>query len=149
MEIRRSELQQEMFVILDSKVSIDIPQDAKGQDADDLDVDLTILTNKEDDHLVRILYVVKAKRTHTDKPGIDIEVYASGDFRIDVSIEADSPQFQQLVNYSATAITYNNIRAYLQNITSYYPLDMYVLPAIDLNDLCKKYYESIKEETKE
>lgn len=146
MEIRRSELQQEMFVVLDTKVSIDIPQGAKGQVTDNLDVALAIFTNDEDDHLVRILYEIQAKLTHIDKPGLEIFVHASSDFRIDASIEVNSAQFQQLVNYSATAITYNNIRAYLQNITSYYPVDLYVLPAIDLNDLCKKYYGNQVEE---
>lgn len=149
MEIRRSELQQEIFVVLDSKISIDIHQGGNGQEVDDLDVDLAILTNNEDDHLVRIIYEIKAKRTHTNRPGIVIEIQASGDFRIDASIGADTQQFQQLVNYSATAITYNNIRAYLQSIISYYPVDLYVLPAIDLNDLCNKYYERIRKDKKE
>ncbi len=145
-EIRRSELQQEIFVVLDTQISIDLPDDTKSKNVDDLDIILKIYKNNEDDHLVRIYYEIKAKRTYPDKPGLCIRVQASGDFRIDASIDENSIQFGQLVNFSATAITYNNIRAYLQNTTSYYPVDTYILPAIDLNDLCKKYYENQKEE---
>lgn len=49
MEIRRSELQQDMFVVLDTQVSIALPQDANGKEADDLDVGLKIFTNNEEE----------------------------------------------------------------------------------------------------
>ena len=69
MEIRRSELQQEMFVVLDTQIYIDLPDDTKSKNIDDLDIVLKIYKNNEDDHLVRIYYEIKAKKTYPDKPG--------------------------------------------------------------------------------
>ena len=148
MDVKRSELQQELFAIVDSSVSIEYPVGENGAEADDLDIDLSIFHNKEDDHLVRIYYKITAKRCYIDEVGIEIAVQATCDFRIDKSIEIDTPDFFNLIHYSATAITYSNIRAYLQNITSYYPVEPYILPAIDLKDLCKKYSEKMENKSK-
>lgn len=143
MEIKRSELQQEMFVLLETKISLVFPKETQTNDIDDLDIDYHIFTNNEDDHLVRIIFDIKAIHHLMKQPGLNIELQASCDFRIAESIEVGSDLFNKLISNAATAITYNNIRAYLQNVTSYYPVEPYILPAIDMQDLCKKYAEKL------
>ncbi len=143
MEIKRSELQQEMFVLLETKISLVFPKETQTNDIDELDVDYHIFTNNEDDHLVRIIFDIKAIHHMMERPGLNIELQASCDFRITESIEVDSDHFNKLISNSATAITYSNIRAYLQNVTSYYPVEPYILPAIDMQDLCMKYAERL------
>ncbi len=143
MEIKRSELQQEMFVLLETKISLVFPKDNQANDIDDLDIDYHIFTNDEEDHLVRIIFDIKAIHHLMKQPGLNIELQASCDFRIAESIEVGSDLFNKLISNAATAITYNNIRAYLQNVTSYYPVEPYILPAIDMQDLCKKYAEKL------
>lgn len=143
MEIKRSELQQEMFVLLETKISLVFPKETQNNDIDDLDIDYHIFTNNEDDHLVRIIFDIKAIHHLMKQPGLNIELQASCDFRIAESIEVGSDLFNKLISNAATAITYNNIRAYLQNVTSYYPVEPYILPAIDMQDLCKKYAEKL------
>ena len=143
MEIKRSELQQEMFVLLETKISLVFPKETQDNDIDDLDIDYHIFTNNEDDHLVRIIFDIKAIHHLMKQPGLNIELQASCDFRIAESIEVGSDLFNKLISNAATAITYNNIRAYLQNVTSYYPVEPYILPAIDMQDLCMKYAERL------
>ena len=143
MEIKRSELQQEMFVLLETKISLVFPKETQINGIDELDIDYHIFTNSEDDHLVRIIFDIKAIHHLMKQPGLNIELQASCDFRIAESIEVGSDLFNKLISNAATAITYNNIRAYLQNVTSYYPVEPYILPAIDMQDLCKKYAEKL------
>jgi preprotein translocase subunit SecB len=140
-EIKRSELQQEMFVLLETKISLVFPEENQTNDIDDLDIDYHIFTNSEEDHWVRIIFEIKATHHMMKRPGLNIELQASCDFRIAESIEVGSDLFNKLISNAATAITYNNIRAYLQNVTSYYPAEPYILPAIDMQDLCKKNAE--------
>lgn len=141
MEIKRSELQQEMFVLLETKISLVFPIENQANDIDELDIDYHIFTNSEEDHWARIIFDIKAIHHIIKRPGLNIELRASCDFRIAESIEVGSDLFNKLISNAATAITYNNIRAYLQNVTSYYPVEPYILPAIDMQDLCNKYAE--------
>jgi hypothetical protein len=143
-EIKRSELQQEMFVLLETKISLVFPEENQTNDIDDLDIDYHIFTNSDEDHWVRIIFEIKAIHHMMKRPGLNIELQASCDFRIAESIEVGSDLFNKLISNAATAITYNNIRAYLQNVTSYYPAETYILPAIDMQDLCKKYAEKLE-----
>jgi preprotein translocase subunit SecB len=132
-----------MFVLLETKISLVFPKETQINDIDELDIDYHIFTNNEDDHLVRIIFDIKAIHHLMKQPGLNIELQASCDFRIAESIEVGSDLFNKLISNAATAITYNNIRAYLQNVTSYYPVEPYILPAIDMQDLCRKYAEKL------
>lgn len=42
---------------------------------------------------------------------------------------------QNLILYSGLSMCIANVRAYISNITSYYPLGKYTFPSIDLNAL--------------
>lgn len=143
MKVKRSELQQILFVVVDTHINLENFESVTDA-VDDLDIDMNILTNKEDDHLIRVFFRITAKRSTPGSIGLSIDVSAACDFRIDASLDPSSQEFMSLVNYSATGITYNNIRTYLQNATSYFPVEQYVLPTIDLRDLCKEYYGHIE-----
>ena len=139
MNVKRSELQQILFAVVDAHINLE-DFESVHEPVDDLDVDLNIFTNQEDDHLIRILFRIQAKKITPGSGGINIDVSAACDFRIDPSLDPSSQDVFNLVNYSATGITYNNIRTYLQNETSYFPVEQYILPTIDLNDLCRQLY---------
>ncbi len=149
MDIRKSELQQTFFAVIDSSIAIEIPTASVEQERNDLDIDLDMFINKEDRHMVRVQFTIRALRTHNDRIGLKIDVLSTTDFHVDESLDPECETFLQLVQYSATAIAYNNIRAYLHNATSYYPADPYILPTIDLNDLVKKFAEKQKPQEEE
>ena len=138
MNIKRSELQQLVFVILKTDVRfIGADEAVNSASVDELDIDFDLLENAENDHEYRVIYKVEAKRIDVNGNGLSICINAGCDFEVDKALDKDSKEFIQLVKYSATGITYNNIRNYLQTVTSFYPTPVYILPTIDLTDLWK------------
>jgi len=138
MDIRKSELQQVSFVVLDTKIEYQMLKSNQSVIQDDLDIDFGLWKNDKDDHLFRVWFKIRAKRIVSKEVGLDIYVYACSDFVVDSSLSSDSDLFVQLVKYSTVAITYNNIRGYIQQITSFYPVPTYLLPTINVNDLWNK-----------
>jgi len=148
-DVNKSPLQQIQFAVVDSKISIIAPPESSSETVYDFDIELDIYQRVETESIIRIFYTITAKHCAPDIAGLSIEVQAASDFSIDDSIEPKSETFSNLVNFSATAIAYNNVRAYLQNITTYYPVEPYILPAIDLNDLCSKYRQKMEKKRSE
>ncbi|MDY0152845.1 MAG: hypothetical protein RBS43_11275 [Candidatus Cloacimonas sp.] len=147
MDIKQSELQQLAFTVLETGVLVIPPDDAVGGAVNELDIDFDLYINNEDDHLLRVFYTVKVKvAASKQSAGYQINVRVAGDFEIDRSLPCDSDGFTQLAKFSSVGITYNNLRAYLQTVTSFYPAPPYILPTIDLNDLWIKKGQEVQKQ---
>ncbi len=140
MDIKRSELQQQLFVVLSSEISVDSidENDSSKKNLDLLDIDFNLWTNEENDHLLRVIFTISGAQRQGNIPGLKFKVQAGCDFEIDRSLHSESAEFISLAKFSSVGITYNNIRAYLQSVSSYYPVPVYILPTIDINDLWDK-----------
>lgn len=138
MQIKKSILQQELFVILDSMVKVMVPREDQVEDIDDIWVAPHVYTHPSEQHCIRVIVEIKVESQTANQPGYSIAVQGSSDFRIDDQVEINSELYNELKKYTAVENTYNNIRIYLQNITSYFPLPPYLLPAVDVKDLWEK-----------
>jgi hypothetical protein len=139
MDVKRSPLQQNMFVILKTDIEfVTSGTQNKKNPVDDLNIEFDLLTNKNNDHNFRVIFRIEAKKYDDLGNGLDICVHAGCDFDIDGNLDQNDTLFNQLVKYSTISIAYNNVRNYLQTISSLYPTPIYILPTIDVNDLWEK-----------
>lgn len=123
------------FSILESECSI-IPWAKDSNHVGSLnhpvDIDFKILTNKENKNKHIIITTVEL---NSDKePGYYARVKGVGEFVISDSSTSEKVK-NQLILFSGVSICITNIRSYIANITSYYPLGKYNFSTIDINDL--------------
>lgn len=103
-----------------------------------IDIDFDILGHKEE-QIFKI--VVSAKINSENKPGYTISVLSTTFFRING--ETQEQEKVNLLQYSGVQMAIANLRAYIEDITSVYPLGKYTLPTFDLQDLLNKKAETI------
>ena len=105
---------------------------------DTVDIDFDILGHKEE-QIFKI--VVSAKINSENKPGYTISVLSATFFRING--ETQEQEKVNLLQYSGVQMAIANLRAYIEDITSVYPLGKYTLPTFDLQDLLNRKAETI------
>lgn len=105
-----------------------------------IDVDFDILGHKEE-QIFKI--VVSVKLNGENKPGYTVSVLAAAFFRINGDVSES--ERNSLLQYSGVQMAIANLRAYIEGITSYYPLGKYTIPTFDLQDLLNKKLETVNE----
>jgi preprotein translocase subunit SecB len=85
---------------------------------------------------------MRVKINQNAEEGYKIDVTAIGVFSIkDIS---DEKMIANLINFSAINICIANLRLFIANVTSYYPIGKFVFHSIDMNELIKEKSKSIK-----
>jgi preprotein translocase subunit SecB len=104
----------------------------------DIDFDIRQSTDKNN-YCIEIFVSINEEK----KEGYSIKVTGLGFFSIqDIEIEEE---IEKLINYSAINICIANLRSYIANMTSYYPMGKYLFHSIDMPKLIKaKIQESTK-----
>ncbi len=103
----------------------------------DISFDVLRSSNKTD---FKIQMRVKINQNALE--GYKIDVTSIGVFMIkDIS---DEKIIAGLINYSALNICIANLRSFIANVTSYYPLGKFVFHSIDMNELIKEKSKSLK-----
>lgn len=94
-----------------------------------VDIDFDIKQNQE--NTLYIIYV-KVKINTNNDIGYSIVVEGAGVFeRKDIEVK----EFTNILLNSGVSICITNIRSYIANMTSYYPLGKYNFPSVDMLDL--------------
>ncbi len=103
-----------------------------------VNVDFDILEHKEE---YKFKVVVSVRLNNENKPGYTIQIDSVTFFGI--AGEASAEDVSVLIQHSGVQMAVANLRAYIEAITSYYPLGKYTLPTIDLNDLLHQKAQTI------
>ena len=139
MKATKSALILKDFTILNSKCEV-IPFDnAKGkdfketQDSFPIEIDFGIQEDKDE-----TLVFVKVSINSEKESGYSIFSEGVGLFCFDKSQDLSLDERKGLIQFSAVSICITNIRAYIANITSYYPFGKFNFASIDMNELLKQ-----------
>jgi len=144
---QKAKIQQLQFVIMYSLVEIYVAEDATKVDLSQIpiDIDFDILQNLEETpHLVRIVMTIKGN-CEKAVSGYVFELKVGGEYKVSDELEVMGDNYKSLVQGSAVACLINEVRVYLQTITSFYPFKSYIMPMIDMKDLWEKKSLSDKE----
>lgn len=140
---KKSDLTLNHFAIINSKCefipseneTIDLLEQTKSFS---VDIDFGI---KQDEDIFLVFVKAEINNGRKKKSGYSIFVEGVGNFSIDNSME--SSQKQSLIN-SSVNICITNLRSYINNVTSYYPLGSFNFHSIDMPALFKAKSDEIK-----
>lgn len=100
-----------------------------------IDLDFGIQENEEEG--VTAIFI-KTEINSERRPGYHIFSEGMGLFTFDDINNLSSEDKQGLIQYSAINICITNLRAYIANITAYYPFGKFNFSAIDMTDLLRQ-----------
>lgn len=149
MKAKNSVLIMDSFSVLESECSL-IPWSKDASEERHLnhsvDIDFDVMKHKEDEnkHIILITLRVNPEK----EPGYYACVKGLGAFDIADSSVSEKEK-NQLVLFSGVSICVTQLRSFIANLTSYYPLGKYSFPAIDINDLIKQKKEQLLVKGKE
>lgn len=102
-----------------------------------IDFDFKTLKNKNDEQLLFVKITVNDVEKSKLLPGYVIKVEAVSVFDFCKTKKLSVKQQRDFIYMSGLSISINNLRAYIENITSYGPFGKFQLPAIDIAALHK------------
>ncbi len=145
MEIKRSPLIYEDFVILDSHIQTIVKDNSVKCDLDNipLEIDFETLVSKDNDEKYNLALNINGNDIKNPVMGYKFSIIANGFFELKKINEDNEDKANQFLLYSALPMLISSVRNYLINITSYAPYGKYILPAIDLPDLIKQKFENM------
>ena len=140
MIVKESLLKFENFTVLDTICHYNHSEEITKEQlySHPVDVDFDILGHKEE-QIFKI--IVSANINRENKSGYTISVLAATFFRINGDVTEQEKM--NLLQYSGVQMAIANLRAYIEGITSYYPLGKYILPTFDLQDLLNRKSEMV------
>ena len=138
---------EESFIIASNILSVPEPEEFKGILNDfTIDIDFDIFTNETDTEARRIVVSVKGNDQDNPVPGYCFSIVAQATYNYDKLVKVSKKDKDVLLTHSAIPMVIGQIRSYLSTLTAHGPFGIYLLPAIDMNDLIKqKAYSSAKE----
>ncbi|MDY6802054.1 MAG: hypothetical protein SVU94_12645 [Bacteroidota bacterium] len=102
----------------------------------ELDIDFDIkLTNKDNKELFLIKVILIGNNKSKPIPGYVFQVIAQGVFSFESEPEKTTKDNYLLM--SGLPLIINTIRAYILNVTAYFPYGKYIIPLIDVNNLIR------------
>lgn len=139
---------EESFIIASNILSVPEPDDFAGKLNDfSIDIDFDIFTNEIDQDVRRIVVSVQGNDQENPVPGYCFSIVAQGAFNFDKTIKVSKKDKDTLLTHSAIPLIIGQIRSYLSSLTAHGPFGIYLLPAIDMNDLLKQKAQiAIKED---
>lgn len=138
---------EESFIIASNILSVPEPEEFKGILNDfTIDIDFDIFTNETDTEARRIVVSVQGNDQDNPVPGYCFSIVAQATYNYDKLVKVSKKDKDVLLTHSAIPMVIGQIRSYLSTLTAHGPFGIYLLPAIDMNDLIKqKAVSSAKE----
>lgn len=146
MEAQRSPLKLQTFVITKS-VCLFIPFTSKDitnptealniQESYPVNVDFDIRVNEQESiYAIQVIISINADQ----KPGYSIEVHGTCFFGFE-NADLSEEKKTELLLWSGVSICISSIRAYVGNVTAYYPMGKIMFHSIDMQDLISKSHK--------
>jgi hypothetical protein len=140
MKANQSPLILEEIFILASNI-IAVPDDEEsGTKLNDfeIEVDFDIYSAEDNTDHKRVVVSISGNDFENPLPGYCFSVVAQGTFSFNKEIEIEKHSKDMLLSRSAIPIVIGQIRSYISSLTAHGPHGIYLLPAIDMNDLLTK-----------
>lgn len=137
---------EESFIIASNIISIPESDDYKGKLNDfTIDIDFDIFVNELDADARRVVVSVQGNDQENSVPGYCFSIVAQATFNYEKTSKVSKKEKDALLTRSAIPIVIGQIRSYLSTLTAHGPFGIYLLPAIDMNDLLKQKEVAEKE----
>jgi preprotein translocase subunit SecB len=134
---------EETFIIASNILSVPSPEEFQGDLNDfSIDIDFDIFTNEDDAEARRIVVSVQGNDQENPVPGYCFSIVAQGTFNYGKSVKVNKKDKDVLITHSAIPMVIGQIRSYLSTLTAHGPFGIYLLPAIDMNDLIKQKFDT-------
>lgn len=150
MRLQKAPLVLKEFFVLESNYQFNDPGDVElniREVFDEYTIDFDFRVNKEDneDYYLYTKIAINQPVDNTALPGYLISLESLTVLNFNTESELNDKQRKDFIYMSGLSIAINNLRAYILNLTSYYPFGRYQLPAIDMVQLHKDKREQLKE----
>ncbi len=148
MKAKTSPLRLLDFTIINTKIESNLPEAPQDVDLQSLpiNIDFDRLSSDDPEDSSKMIKMEIKINPGRKKHGYVMLIEAGGIFDITPSANINKDVRNNLMGISAVSIMISQLRAYIQNITSYSTCGTYILPPIDINDLFEK---KIKAEQKQ
>jgi hypothetical protein len=150
MEIKNSPLEILNFFVLKSNFETIPPSEEKEAEKVDVyqhPVNVDFGVNKVDEEVNALFMKVWSNYDESDiSEGYSFFVETVTIFRLKDKEKIDKRTIENLQGFSIVGMSYANIRGFLDNISSSFPLGRYQLPSVDLVDLVNKKRETLEKE---
>ena len=135
MKIKKSPLILNDFYVLDSKYKFNDPGDKKiliKELFDSYDIELDFMTKNQKSG--EIFFFTKLSINNQDNPKAGYIIFVEGVsiFNFDNDSVLNEKEKADLIYLSCLSIAINNLRAFISNLTSSFPLGKYQIPTIDI-----------------
>jgi len=138
---------EESFIIASNILSVPEPEEFKGILNDfTIDIDFDIFTKETDTEARRIVVSVQGNDQDNPVPGYCFSIVAQATYNYDKLVKVSKKDKDVLLTHSAIPMVIGQIRSYLSTLTAHGPFGIYLLPAIDMNDLIKQKADSSAKE---
>lgn len=132
------------FTIINTKIESNLPDEPQDINLQSLPIVINFDRLSSDDpednsKMIRMEIKINSGK---NKSGYVMHIEAAGIFDIDPSTKIHEDVRNNLIGISALSIMISQLRAYIQNITSYGTCGTYTLPPIDISDLIEKKIKS-------
>lgn len=97
---------------------------------------------EEDPDARRVLISIQGNDQEKPVPGYCFSIVAQATFNYEQNPKITKEEKDILLTHSAIPIVIGQIRSYLSTLTAHGPFGIYLLPAIDMNDLLKQKEEA-------
>jgi preprotein translocase subunit SecB len=140
MKANQSPLILEKIFILASNIIAVPDDDESGAILNDFEIEVDFDIYSEDDNTDHKRVVVSISGNNFDEPspGYCFSVVAQGTFSFSKATEIEKHDKDMLLSRSAIPIVIGQVRSYISSLTAHGPHGLYLLPAIDMNDLLEK-----------
>lgn len=98
-----------------------------------IDIDFSIKKGSDSEDIIFVK--VGVNKSSNTLPGYVLFAEGVGVFEFDITSQLDHQQKTALLHFSGLSICINSLRSILANATSNSPMEKYVLPSIDVNQL--------------
>ena len=153
MKLQKAPLVLKEFYILESNYQFNEPGNVEINvdeifDQYPIDFDFTINKQKNGDFFLHTKISINQPIDDKAFPGYLISVESLSVLNFKENSNLSEKQRKDFLFMSGLSIAINNLRAYILNLTSYYPFGRYQLPAIDMVQLHKDKSELVKKKKK-
>lgn len=153
MRLKKAPLILKEFYILDSTYQFNEPVNEEvdiSEVFDQYPIEFDFKINKDENDNFFLYTKITINQPINDKafPGYLISVESISILGFNTDNKLTEKERKDFIFMSGLSIAINNLRAYILNMTSYYPFGRYQLPAIDMVQLHKDKNEQIKKSKK-
>lgn len=137
---KRSDLVLERFVVVESHLSLLIPDDSTNLQPDEIlnsyPVDINFSIEQDVNvEFFRIITEIQINNCEDKSPGYSILVIGIGFFKFSPDTKFNDEQKLQTLQISGLSICITNLRSYISNQTSIFPWGSYTFHAVDIHAL--------------